>query len=171
MRFLYFLSFTVLFSCKSTADSKSINTGSTEHAAEIELLNPSGRKTKLSSLKGKLVLIDFWASWCGPCRKENPKVVEAYQKYKNKQFVNGKGFEVFSVSLDKDKDQWKQAIKDDGLMWKNHVLDSESKASKDYYVNSIPSAFLMDQDGNIIAKGNELRGLNLHITLDKYLKK
>ena len=171
MRFLYFLLITLLFSCKSTADSKSINSESTEQAAEIELLNPSGRKTKLSSLKGKLVLIDFWASWCGPCRKENPKVVEAYQKYINKQFVNGKGFEVFSVSLDKDKDQWKQAIKDDGLMWKNHVLDSESKASKDYYVNSIPSAFLMDQDGNIIAKGNELRGLNLHITLDKYLKK
>ena len=69
-------------------------------APEISLLSPKGKTIKLSDLKGKLVLIDFWASWCGPCRKESPNVVEAYAKYHKKKFTNGKGFEVFSVSLD-----------------------------------------------------------------------
>ena len=72
----------------------------------------------MSDLKGKLVLIDFWASWCGPCRKESPNVVEAYNKYRKGKFTNCNGFQVFSVSLDKDKTEWKTAIKLDGLVWK-----------------------------------------------------
>ncbi len=139
-------------------------------APEIALLSPKGKTLKLSSLRGKMVLVDFWASWCGPCRKESPNVVEAYQKYHSKEFKSAKGFEVFSVSLDRDQEAWKQAIVADQLSWKYHVLDAQGLAAANYQVATIPNAFLLDGNGVIVASGAELRGLNLHITLDKFLK-
>lgn len=138
-------------------------------APEIELPDLKGKTRKLSDLKGKVVLLDFWASWCGPCRKANPHVVDVYQRYKNK------GFDVFSVSLDgldsrtksrystqeqidkamnKSKDRWANAIKQDKLTWDNHVSDLkkwESIAAAQYGVRSIPKTFLIDRDGNIAA--------------------
>jgi len=148
--------------CKSTPVG--LNKG--EKAPEIELTNPKGKAIKLSDLKGKMVLIDFWASWCGPCRKENPNVVEAYKKYNKTKFKNGKGFEIFSVSLDKTQEPWIAAIEKDGLVWQNHGWDKEYVASKLYNVVSIPTAYLINGKGEIIAYGEELRGLGLHLVLD-----
>lgn len=139
-------------------------------APDIVLVSPQGKTIKLSKLKGKVVLIDFWASWCGPCRKENPSVVEAYNKYKSMKFKNANGFEVYSVSLDKNEDAWKKAIADDKLIWKYHGWDKDGDVSQLYQVYSIPSGFLVDGEGNIVAKGQELRGIGLHLALDKLLK-
>ena len=140
-------------------------------APELAFNNPEGEEMKLSSLKGKVVLIDFWASWCGPCRRENPAVVNAYNHYKDKKFVNGKGFTVFSYSLDKNADKWKAAILKDGLTWEYHVSDLKgwaSEGSKLYGINSIPTNYLIDGKGNILAKN--LRGKALEAELEKHLK-
>lgn len=134
-------------------------------ALEIDLPNTEGVQTKLSSLRGKYVLVDFWAKWCGPCRRENPNIVQAYHKYKDK------GFEVFGVSLDRTKEDWLQAIAEDGLVW-TQVSDLkyfESKAAADYNVNAIPFSILVDPQGKIIAKGLELRGPALDKKLEEVL--
>ena len=135
-------------------------------APELEFSDPDGKIRKLSDLRGKVVLIDFWASWCGPCRKENPHVRAMYEKY------HDRGFEIFSVSLDNNKDRWKDAIAKDNLSWPNHVSDLKgwgSAAAKLYGVSSIPSTFLVDKDGRIIAKG--LRGEQLTAVLEQIFGK
>ncbi len=141
-----------------------------QRAIGFTLIDPEGREVSLADYEGKMVLLDFWASWCGPCRKENPNVVEAYEKYRKEKFLNGKKFVVLSVSLDKNETPWKQAIAKDNLAWDSHVLDQEGRIATTYGVRSIPYSFLISGEGNILAQGNELRGLNLHITIEKYLK-
>lgn len=116
-----------------------------------------------------MVLVDFWASWCGPCRRENPNVVQVYEKYHKKKFKDGKGFEIISVSLDRDEEAWKKAIKSDNLSWKNHGWDKDGTVSTAYGVSSIPNAFLVNGSGEIVATGMEVRGMQLHVTLDGLL--
>ena len=124
-------------------------------APDIKLPSPDGTEYSLSDLKGKVVLLDFWASWCGPCRRENPNVVKVYDRYKDD------GFTVYSVSLDRQgqKQRWVDAIKKDNLKWPYHVSDLQywqSLPAKMYGVRGIPRTFLIDREGKIAAVG--LRG-------------
>jgi len=133
-------------------------------APEITMPDTEGKTFSLSSLRGKYVLVDFWASWCRPCRGENPNVVAAYKKFK------GKNFTILSVSLDKDKEEWLKAIKEDGLEWKN-ISDLKywnSAAVSLYGIEGIPYNVLLDPQGKIIAK--ELRGDDLGAKLAEVLK-
>ena len=178
-------SFAVFFAAKSTPRNEggikeeisSVNTEVSvglnigNIAPDIEYTSPDGKTIKLSSLRGKLVLIDFWASWCPPCRLENPNLVKSYEHYMDSAFKSGKGFTVYSVSLDQDKNGWIGAIKSDNLSWKNHVSDLKgwkSEAARLYEIEAIPSNFLIDSNGIIIA--TNLRGAALDAKLNKLLK-
>jgi len=140
-------------------------------APELNFKNPDGKMISLSSLRGNIVLIDFWASWCGPCRRENPNLVGAYNKYKKAKFKEAKGFEVYSISLDKNMNSWKNAIVQDKLEWPSHVSDLGGWASQPgriYGIRSIPTGYLIDHNGIIIAKN--VRGMLLHQAIDAHVK-
>ena len=140
------------------------NNGARE-APEISANTPDGKPIKLSDLRGKIVLIDFWASWCAPCRKENPTIVKLYDKYKDKYFT------ILSVSLDQDIINWRGAIKIDGLKWPNHISDLKGWGSaviSSYNFNSIPYTVLVNKEGKII--GEDLRGIELEQKIAEIIK-
>ncbi len=125
--------------------------------------DPNGNPVALSSLRGNYLLVDFWASWCGPCRRENPNIVAAYEKF------HEKGFDVLGVSLDNSRERWLEAIQKDRLTW-NHVSELNywsNTAIPLYGISIIPSNLLLDPDGRIIAKN--LEGRDLHVQLEKLL--
>jgi thiol-disulfide isomerase/thioredoxin len=124
-------------------------------APDLVYSDPNGNVISLASLHGKMVLIDFWASWCPPCRLENPNLVKVYHQFKDKKFQNGNGFTVYGVSLDKTKEAWVHAINADSLVWKSHVSELkgwEAASTYLYKISSIPSNVLIDGDGIILAK-------------------
>lgn len=164
------LLFNVLLFITSTRAQNPAGVKRGEIAPEIAMRDTSGDTLRLSQLRGKMVLVDFWASWCGPCRRENPTVVNAWRKYKDLFYKNGNGFEVFSVSLDRPGAlaAWKAAITKDSLQWKYHVgaVDDGSNTAADRYgVSSIPTNVLIDGDGKVIA--TNLRGEALYEALNE----
>jgi len=165
---LIFVASILVISCRNSASSTADNLSGDavslnvptgleigNRAPDLTFQSPDGKQLTLSDLKGKMVLIDFWASWCMPCRVENPNLVNVYKTYKNNKFKGGEGFTIYSVSLDKTKEAWLEAIEKDKLEWENHVSDLkgwEAEPAAIYHIEAIPANFLIDGNGIIVAK-------------------
>jgi thiol-disulfide isomerase/thioredoxin len=146
----------VIVSTAFKSDRVGIKPAVGDIAPDIEMINSNGEITSLSSLRGKVVLVDFWASWCKTCRIENSTLRDAYSQFKNSKFNIGDGFEIYSVSLDSDSITWQKAIRNDRLYWESHVSDFkkwDSPVVTSYNFSYLPHNLLLDSEGEIIAKG------------------
>jgi thiol-disulfide isomerase/thioredoxin len=164
----------LLFSFLGTTQAQEVKGIRLGHPApEIAFPSPQGDTLRLSSLKGNYVLLEFWASWCGPCRRKNPSIVGLYDKYHGQKYDEGKyGFDIYSYSLDRTKDAWVNGIYTDQLSWPNHTINlsgDKNGADRAYGVQFIPTTFLIDPEGNIVMMNPSIE--NIQFLLDERMSK